>query len=78
MRFHFGTEDLTGLESFYVNHHGFEIMFHVSTMLPLQPHDVQQVPPAFTTHAPTPMLLYASQLITISCYSLLVLVSKID
>jgi len=36
-------DDLTGKESYYNNHRGFEIMFHVSTLIPFQPHDAQQV-----------------------------------
>ena len=33
----------TGTESIYTNHEGFEIMFHVSTMLPYFPADKQQL-----------------------------------
>jgi len=35
--------DTTGTESIYVKHHGYEIMFHVSTLLPYFPKDPQQV-----------------------------------
>ena len=36
-------EGLTGEESYYTNYHGYEVMFHVSTMIPYYPNDAQQV-----------------------------------
>jgi len=35
--------DTTGKESYFANHRGCEVMFHVSTMLPYYPKDEQQV-----------------------------------
>jgi RAP1 GTPase activating protein 1 len=35
--------DLTGSESFYTNHKGYEIMLHCSAFIPYYPNDVQQV-----------------------------------
>lgn len=35
--------DTTGTESVYCKHRGFEIMFHVSTLLPFQQDDIQRV-----------------------------------
>jgi hypothetical protein len=33
----------TGLESVYTTHENFEIMFHISTLLPYTPNDEQQL-----------------------------------
>lgn len=35
--------DATGTHSVYTQHRGYEIMFHVSTLLPFQPDDLQRV-----------------------------------
>eukprot|EP01119_Soliformovum_irregulare_P024103 TRINITY_DN8570_c0_g2_i3.p1 TRINITY_DN8570_c0_g2~~TRINITY_DN8570_c0_g2_i3.p1 ORF type:complete len:1178 (+),score=379.21 TRINITY_DN8570_c0_g2_i3:222-3755(+) len=35
--------DATGTESIFTEHHGMEIMFHVSTMLPFQDADLQRI-----------------------------------
>lgn len=36
-------DGLTGEESYYTNFRGYEMMFHVSTMIPFYPNDAQQV-----------------------------------
>lgn len=35
--------DSTGTHSLYTNYQGYEVMFHVSTMLPYMPNNPQQV-----------------------------------
>jgi hypothetical protein len=37
------TDDVTGSESVFVEHEGFEVMYHVSTLLPLHESDVQKL-----------------------------------
>ena len=36
-------DDITGKESIYTEFQGFEIMFHVSTLLPFHPDDPQKL-----------------------------------
>ncbi|CDQ89096.1 unnamed protein product, partial [Oncorhynchus mykiss] len=49
--------DSTGTHSLYTTYQGYEVMFHVSTMLPYMPNNPQQVRPTHTQHGlpqPTP------------------------
>lgn len=55
--------DSTGTHSLYTTYKDYELMFHVSTMLPYTPNNRQQVSKLNTSHsAPSsrpPCLLYA-------------------
>lgn len=47
--------DSTGTHSLYTTYQGYEIMFHVSTMLPYMPNNPQQVNKHFFLNAgPSP------------------------
>lgn len=44
------TADSTGTHSLYTTYKDYELMFHVSTMLPYTPNNRQQVSKLYTSH----------------------------